>query len=232
MPTVIVKQAASNKMQFEQCELMECQESLFSQTTQFLLVSRICHSKEQAFYLLSGCSPNKVFLLQQNKNDARPWWITLQQCSISTQSIQHKQKLATVKKNGEREREGKTRLLLERTPIARTLFGSLIFRWNLKGGTGAKWISIIKWRECTTVAKIFGTVYGVEPCKLFSWWKAPFIHAERIKSRVIVKMVPCFAEPWRVAKSWHWGTCNRFFKKYTLFLEIIRCCRGFCSDWL
>jgi hypothetical protein len=72
MPTVIVKQAASNKMQFEQCELMECQESLFSQTTQFLLVSRICHSKEQAFYLLSGCSPNKVFLLQQNKNDARP----------------------------------------------------------------------------------------------------------------------------------------------------------------
>jgi len=132
----------------------------------------------------------------------------------------------------EREGGGGTRLLLERTPIARTLFGSLIFRWNLKGGAGAKWISIIKWRECTTVAKIFGTVYGVEPCKLFSWWKAPFIHAERIKSRVIVKMVPCFAEPRRVAKSWHWGTCNRFFKKYTLFLEIIRCCRGFCSDWL
>jgi pectin methylesterase-like acyl-CoA thioesterase len=51
MPTVIVKQAASNKMQFEQCELMECQESLFSQTSQFLLVSRISHSKEQAFYL-------------------------------------------------------------------------------------------------------------------------------------------------------------------------------------
>jgi pectin methylesterase-like acyl-CoA thioesterase len=51
MSTVIVKQAASNKMQFEQCELMECQESLFSQTTRFLLVSRICHSKEQAFYL-------------------------------------------------------------------------------------------------------------------------------------------------------------------------------------
>jgi hypothetical protein len=65
MPTVMVKQAASNKMQFEQCELMECQESLqfeqcelmecqeslFSQTTLFLLVSRTCHSKEQAFYL-------------------------------------------------------------------------------------------------------------------------------------------------------------------------------------
>jgi hypothetical protein len=29
--------------------------------------------------------------------------------------------------------------------------------------------------------------------------------------------------PWRVAASWHWGTCNKFFKKYTLFLESIRC---------
>jgi len=115
---------------------------------------------------------------------------------FNTIYIQHIQKLATVKKNGEGGREGKTRLLLERTPISRTLFGSSIFRWNLKGGTGAKWISIIKWRECTTVAKIFGTVYGVEPCKLFSWWKASFIHAEGIKSPVIVKMVPCFAEPW------------------------------------
>jgi hypothetical protein len=47
---------------------------------------------------------------------------------FNTIYIQHIQKLATVKKNGERGREGKTRLLLERTPIARTLFGSLIFR--------------------------------------------------------------------------------------------------------
>ena len=129
-------------------------------------------------------------------------------------------KIGNREKKWREEREWKTRLLLERTPIARTLFGSLIFRWNLKGGTGAKWISIIKWRECTAVAKIFGAVYGVEPRKLFSWWKASFIHAEGIKSRVIVKMVPCFAEPWRVAKSWHWGTCNRFFKKYTFFWKV------------
>jgi hypothetical protein len=45
---------------------------------------------------------------------------------FNTIYTKHIQKLATVKKNG--EREGKTRLLLERTPIARTLFGSLIFR--------------------------------------------------------------------------------------------------------
>ena len=35
MPTVIVKHAASNKMQFEQCELMECQEHCFLKLLSF-----------------------------------------------------------------------------------------------------------------------------------------------------------------------------------------------------
>jgi hypothetical protein len=40
------------------------------------------------------------------------------------------------------------------------------------------------------VAKIFGTVYGVEPCKLFSWWKASFIHAEESNLEWLSKWSP------------------------------------------
>jgi hypothetical protein len=52
-------EAASNKMELEQCELMGENESMkfhhpwfLVLLSLFLLVSTICHSKEQAFYFL------------------------------------------------------------------------------------------------------------------------------------------------------------------------------------
>jgi hypothetical protein len=34
------------------------------------------------------------------------------------------------------------------------------------------------------MAKIFRAVYGVEPCKLFLWWKSTFSHAEGKESNL------------------------------------------------
>lgn len=159
---------------------------LFSHTAQFLLVSRICHSKEQERYISIWMPPETVACLFYTS--AKKWSKAIMN-NFTTHSIQHKQKIDTGEKTlnkikkfykGERERP----IPLERTPIVRTFFGSLIVWWNLKGATEAKWIWVIEWRECTTMAKIFRAVYGVEPCKLFLWWKPTFGHAEGKESNL------------------------------------------------
>lgn len=165
---------------------------LFSHTAQFLMVSRICHSKEQERYISIWMPPETVACLFYTS--AQKWSKAIMNNFTTTQlfntiytaQTKNWQRSKNPKQNKEilQGRERERPIPLERTPIVRTFFGSLIVWWNLKGATEAKWIWVIEWRECTTMAKIFRAVYGVEPCKLFLWWKSTFSHAEGKESNL------------------------------------------------
>lgn len=73
---------------------------------------------------------------------------------------------------------------LESIPIIRSFLWILTLWWYLEGARRAKWICVIK--RVSTLAKIFGAVYGVEPREVLITLAKVFAAAYGIK--------PCVAE--------------------------------------